>query len=126
MPICNLQSAISNCFGVYASMQTCTLKTAIPPIDLLLKNNCTIVLGTDSLASNWNLNLLDEMKSIQKHFPDISMQQLLQCATVNGAQALQMENVLGSFEKGKQPGVVIIDNLTNGNIIPLSTCTRLV
>ena len=107
----NLKSAIGNqqlfwCLCINANLY---IEDAIPPIDLLLKNNCTIVLGTDSLASNWSLNLLDEMKNIQKHFPDISTQQLLQWATINGARALQLDTTLGSFETGKQPGVLQID-----------------
>ena len=97
----NLKSAIGNqqlfwCLCINANLY---IEDAIPPIDLLLKNNCTIVLGTDSLASNWSLNLLDEMKNIQKHFPDISTQQLLQWATINGTKALQMDDMFGSFEK---------------------------
>jgi aminodeoxyfutalosine deaminase len=31
------------------------IEDALPPVDLLLNNDCQIVLGTDSLASNWSL-----------------------------------------------------------------------
>ena len=86
------------------------IENALPPIDLFQKNNCNIVLGTDSLASNRSLNILDEMKTIQKYFPDISLQDLLKYATINGAKALQMDNESGSFEKGKKPGIVLIEN----------------
>ena len=85
------------------------IENAIPPIDMLMKNDCNIVLGTDSIASNWSLNLLDEIKTIQKNFPDISLETMLQWATLNGAKALQMDNVFGSFEKGKKPGVVCLN-----------------
>ena len=124
----NLKSAIGNqqlfwCLCINANLY---IEDAIPPIDLLLKNNCTIVLGTDSLASNWSLNLLDEMKNIQKHFPDISTQQLLQWATINGTKALQTDDMFGSFEKGKRPGINFINKIENEKISPLSTCTRLV
>jgi aminodeoxyfutalosine deaminase len=85
------------------------IENTLPPIDLLLKNNCNIVLGTDSLASNTQLNMLEEIKIIQKHCPKIELQTLLQWATSNGAAALQMNDKLGSFEKGKQPGVVLIE-----------------
>jgi aminodeoxyfutalosine deaminase len=33
----------------------------------------------------------------------------LKWATSNGAAALQMNDRLGSFEKGKQPGVILIE-----------------
>ncbi len=88
------------------------IENTLPPLDLLLKNSCNIVLGTDSLASNTQLNMLEEIKTIQYNFPKIELQTLLQWATSKGAAALQMSDKLGSFEKGKQPGIVLInDNL---------------
>ncbi len=82
----------------------------LPNIDLLMNNDCNIVLGTDSLASNHQLSILEEMKTIQKHFPQIKMEKMLQWATSNGAKALQMDTLLGSFEKGKKPGVIKVEN----------------
>jgi len=70
------------------------------------QNNCHIILGTDSLASNWSLDILDEMKTIIKNFPLIPLKEILQWATINGARALGMENELGSLEKGKKPGII--------------------
>lgn len=85
------------------------IENTLPPINLLIKNDCNIVLGTDSLASNNSLNLFDEMKTIQKNFPEISLETMLKWATLNGARALQMDNILGSFEKGKKPGVICLN-----------------
>lgn len=85
------------------------IEDALPPIDLLRKNSCEIVLGTDSLASNWSLNIANEIKTIRKNFPSILLEEVLQWATSNGAKALQMENELGSFEKGRKPGVVLVN-----------------
>jgi cytosine/adenosine deaminase-related metal-dependent hydrolase len=85
------------------------IEEAVPPIELFRKNDCTVVVGTDSLASNWSLNILDEIKTIQKYFPQIPLEEMLQWATLNGAKALGMENELGSFEKGKKPGAVLIN-----------------
>jgi len=81
----------------------------VPPIDLLMKNDCKIVLGTDSLASNDELNILSEIATIQKFFPHIPLETMLEWATINGAKALEMDSILGSFEKEKRPGVVLID-----------------
>lgn len=86
------------------------IENAIPPVELLRANDCNIVLGTDSLASNRSLSILDEIKTIQKEFPLIPLEEILRWATFNGAQALQMEETLGSFEKGKLPGVILIRN----------------
>jgi cytosine/adenosine deaminase-related metal-dependent hydrolase len=82
----------------------------LPAIDLFIKHNCEIVLGTDSLASNDQLSILEEIKTLRNHFPGIAANQLLSWATINGAKALQMDNLLGSFEKGKRPGVILCDD----------------
>ena len=97
----------------------------MPPIQLLIENNCNIVLGTDSLASNYSLNLLDEMKTIQKNFPGIPLEKILQWATINGAKALQMENTLGSFEKDKKPGIVLIENIEEAKLKKESSIKRI-
>jgi hypothetical protein len=49
---------------------------------------------------------------------------LLGWATINGAKALQMDKGLGSFEKGKKPGIVLIEGLSKENKIIESTSSR--
>jgi cytosine/adenosine deaminase-related metal-dependent hydrolase len=83
---------------------------------MLRRNGCNIVLGTDSLASNWSLRITDEIKTIRQHFPAIPLEEIFGWATLNGAKALGMDAVLGSFEKGKKPGVVLIDE-NNGSSV---------
>ena len=83
-----------------------------------LFDSSRVVLGTDSLASNHQLSLLAEMRVLREHFPGIRTEQLLGWATINGAKALQLDNILGSFERGKKPGLVICD-------ATLSACRRL-
>ncbi len=85
------------------------IEDALPPIEMLRKNKCNIALGTDSLASNWSLHIGDEIKTIRKTFPLVPLEEILQWATLNGAKALQMESRLGSFEKGKKPGIVFFN-----------------
>ncbi|RYF81051.1 MAG: hypothetical protein EON98_12840, partial [Chitinophagaceae bacterium] len=85
------------------------IEGVMPPVELFRKNGCRIVLGTDSLASNWSLSILDEMKTIRKHFPAIPLEEMLQWATINGANALGFDETLGSFENGKRPGVILLD-----------------
>jgi cytosine/adenosine deaminase-related metal-dependent hydrolase len=81
----------------------------LPDIDLLRQHDEMIVIGTDSLASNHILSIASELSTIRKHFPHIETAELLRWATSNGANALGLDNVLGSFEKGKQPGVIVIN-----------------
>src|SRR5882757_340525 len=78
----------------------------LPDVALLIRTNCSIVIGTDSLASNHQLSILEELKTLQRQFPQIPIPTLLKWATANGAEALQMDGVLGGFAPGKQPGVV--------------------
>ncbi|HRD57955.1 MAG TPA: amidohydrolase family protein [Ferruginibacter sp.] len=84
------------------------IENVLPPIELLIKNNCPIVLGTDSYASNLQLNMMAEINTIQKHFPQIAIETILQWATINGAKALGIDDRFGNFEKGKNPGMVLI------------------
>src|SRR4051812_19459907 len=86
------------------------IENKLPSIDVMRSKTDSIVLGTDSLASNWSLSILDEIITIQKNFPAIELKELLKWATSNGAKALQMNKELGSFEKGKKPGVIQILN----------------
>ncbi|MGZ8557114.1 MAG: amidohydrolase family protein [Chitinophagaceae bacterium] len=81
----------------------------LPNIELFTKHNSTIVLGTDSLASNHQLSIISEMQTIQQNFPLIKTEQLLKWATMNGAKALNKDKLLGSFQKGKKPGVVLCE-----------------
>lgn len=89
------------------------IENKVPPIEMLMKNNCTIVLGTDSYSSNWQLSIAKEMESILSlpQFKTVAgFEQILQFATINGAKALQWDDELGSFEKGKKPGITLINN----------------
>lgn len=86
------------------------IENKTPPIEMLLRNNCPIVLGTDSYSSNWQLSIAKEIRAIKDHFPSLSLETILQWATRNGAKALQWDDELGSFDKGKRPGIVLIDN----------------
>ena len=112
-----IQQQNQNCFFCLCPQANRYIENTLPPVELLKKNNCHIVLGTDSLASNHSLNLLDEMKLLQQNFSTISLEELLQWATINGAKALQMDKYLGSFEKDKRPGINLIRNLRGNKIV---------
>ena len=86
------------------------IENQMPPIDLLIKNQAEIILGTDSYSSNWQLSIAAEIRTIRKELPEIPLQCILQWATINGARALERDDALGSFEPGKKPGIVLLDN----------------
>ncbi|WP_290790524.1 amidohydrolase family protein [Flavihumibacter sp. UBA7668] len=89
----------------------------LPPVDLLQSYNDNIILGTDSLASNYQLSIIEEIKLLSVSFPTIKLGQLLKWATLNGAKALDMDHTLGSFEKGKLPGIVQLQDWKSKRVI---------
>jgi len=86
------------------------IEDKLPDINMLYQNNLKICIGTDSLASNTRLSIIEELKTIQKYFPDIPFIDLIKWSSYNGAEALDTLDYLGSFEKGKSPGVALIEN----------------
>jgi cytosine/adenosine deaminase-related metal-dependent hydrolase len=79
-------------------------------------------LGTDSLASNGGLSILEEMKCIQENFPQISTNELLTWACKNGAEFLSFPK-LGSFSAGFNPGILLIKN-TQGTSLTKESCIK--
>ena len=81
-----------------------------PDYSLFKDERCTV--GTDSLASNWSLSILDELKTITTRDSSIPLTTLIKWATFNGAQFLGFEK-LGSIEKEKTPGLNLITNIVS-------------
>jgi cytosine/adenosine deaminase-related metal-dependent hydrolase len=85
------------------------IENILPPVELLLKHHCKIVLGTDSYSSNWQLSIASEVKTLSKYFPQLPLETLLQWATCNGADVLNESALFGRLEKGKSPGLVLLE-----------------
>ncbi|MCX6322327.1 MAG: amidohydrolase family protein [Bacteroidia bacterium] len=104
------------------------IENEIPPLDLLIEEDCEIVIGTDSLASNNKLSILEELKTLQFNFPAVSIEELVRWATVNGAKALREEGRFGKIKSGKKPGLLLLQNvdLNNMKLLPGSFVTRLI
>jgi len=102
------------------------IENKMPNIENLMQNNANIVIGTDSLASNKNLSIIDELKTIQQHCPKIQLKTLIKWATYNGAKALNQLNYFGNIKIGTSPGLILITN-TNSTIslTPNSSIIRL-
>jgi len=104
------------------------IENTLPPVKLLIEEDCVIIIGTDSLASNDNLSILEELKTLQLNCPDIPIEDLVSWATINGAKALGEQEQFGSIEPGKKPGLLLIENadLLNMRLLPESTVRRLI
>ncbi|MEM9836432.1 MAG: amidohydrolase family protein [Bacteroidota bacterium] len=90
------------------------IENRLPNYQTFMEQNAKVCLGTDSLTSNWQLSILEEMKTIQRYQSFISLETLLQWATLNGAEALGMADELGSIEVGKKPGLNVLQVDSSG------------
>ncbi len=115
----DIQEAIrrnNNIYWILAPRANLYIEDKLPPVHLLRKHSHSIALGTDSLASNHSLSILDEIKTIHAAFPGIRLEELLTWATLNGAKALGYDKSTGSFEPGKTPGINLITNVDSNTL----------
>lgn len=108
-------AALKEPYWVLCPLSNIFIHRQLPPVEMMVENNLKLCIGTDSLSSNTVLSIVEEMKCLQKNFSRITLLQMVEWATLNGARALGMEKRLGSIEKGKQPGIVLIDNIDWNN-----------
>jgi 5-methylthioadenosine/S-adenosylhomocysteine deaminase len=100
---------------------TCTesnlkLASGICPVQKLLDMGINVALGTDSTASNNDLDMLAELRTTSligkfygnnpTHIPAITA---LEMATINGAKAMGLDAKVGSLKIGKAADLIAID-----------------
>ena len=76
------------------------LNVGIADIETMLAVGIAPALGTDSIASNPQLDLWHEMSLVAEEHPQIEADAILRMATVNGAKALGVQNEYGSLASG--------------------------
>lgn len=101
------------------------IENRLPNYQTFLDAGVIMCIGTDSLTSNWQLSIFEEIRTIQKYQSYVPLESLLQWATLNGAKALGFEDTLGSIEVGKSPGLVLLQLNDEGKVDHNSTCRRL-
>lgn len=103
------------------------IENRLPDYRNFLETGAKVTIGTDSLTSNWQLSILEEMKTIALYQSYISFDTILRWATLNGAEALGFEDELGSIAVGKKPGLVLIENVgTEFQLERVSRARRLI
>ena len=100
-------------FWVLCPNSNLYIDNSLPEYIISNHEGLQLCLGTDSLASNTSLSLLEEIKTVLERFPETDLQDVISWATINGAKALGIDSKLGSFEEGKIPGVVWVDNISH-------------
>ena len=96
-------------------------------MELLRSNGMKLTVGTDSLSSNDDLDMVSELFCLQENFPQVPLGELLTWACRNGAEFLGKEDRFGTVEAGKRPGLVLIDHLgPDGRLTTASASYRIV
>ena len=101
------------------------LAAGTAPVPAMLRKGMRVGLGTDGAASNNDLSMWEEMDTAAKLHKlvsgdpkTLSAEQAFAMATIGGANALHMEDTIGSIEEGKLADIVIVD-LDSLNQTPL-------
>lgn len=122
--IAHLDSAVDHYFCLCANANL-YIGNPLPDIALMRQNGLQICLGTDSLASNHQLCLIHEMRTLQAAFPHIALTEMLTWATVGGAKALMLDGELGRLTRGKKPGLAWLKNVGEHGDLAKASAERL-
>ena len=116
--------------GVKVSHNPCSnmkLASGIAPVSKLIENGICVSIGTDGASSNNNLDLIEELKTaslLQKVStldPKVlDSEESIRMATIKGAEALGLDDEIGSIEVGKKADIILIDTAA-ANMTPDSS-----
>ena len=82
------------------------------PFREFLARGVNVCVGTDSPASNPDLDVLAELRELHRRYPDVPGETLLKMGTLNGAKALGFDDVCGTLEAGKSADFVVLEGAT--------------
>lgn len=121
------KKVMNNVYWAICPLSNIFIHNALPPIALMRENGLSIMLGTDSLSSNDDLDMVKEMICLHENFPEVPMSEMLQWACLTGAEFLSKDDVLGTLTPGKKPGLVYIANVDGeGNLTAQSRSERVI
>jgi cytosine/adenosine deaminase-related metal-dependent hydrolase len=105
------KKVMNNVYWAICPLSNMFIHNALPPVELMRRNALNITVGTDSLSSNDDLDMVKELYCIHENFKDVPMNEILTWACLNGARFLSKEEELGSLATGKCPGIVLVENI---------------
>lgn len=121
------RKVMNNVWWAICPLSNIFIHNALPPVPLMRANGLDIVIGTDSLSSNDDLDMVKEMLCIHENFPEVPMSEILSWACINGARFLSKDDILGSISSGKRPGIVRISNIgADGHLTADSVSERII
>ena len=118
------RKVMKNVYWAVCPLSNIFIHNALPPIPLMRENRLDITIGTDSLSSNDNLDMIGEIECLHRNFPEVPMNEIFKWASLNGARFLSKENELGSFGPGKRPGIVLVTDVDAEGCVTASSKTR--
>ena len=118
------KKVMKNVYWVVCPLSNIFIHNALPPIPLMRSNDLAITVGTDSLSSNDDLSMIRELECLHKNFPEVPMNEIFKWASLNGARFLSKEQELGSFARGKKPGIVLITDIDSDGGVTASSLTK--
>lgn len=120
-----VKAVMNHPFVAICPLSNLFIHNALPPIDLMRRNGLKVCVGTDSLSSNDDLRIVDELFCLQRNFPEVPLGELFTWASRNGAEFLSKPE-FGTLEAGKKPGLVLVDHLdAEGRLTASSKSHRL-
>lgn len=99
--------ARSACRVVYCPRSAHYFHVRKHPWQALRRRGVPVALGTDSLASNSSLSILDEMRFLAGRHPEVAPEELLAMGTVAGARALGLDGEVGALRPGYGADLVV-------------------
>ena len=103
------------------------LASGIAPVSKLIEKDICVSIGTDGASSNNNLDLIEELKTaslLQKVStldPNVlNSYETIAMGTIKGAEALGLDDEIGSIEVGKKADIILIDT-NSANMVPDSS-----
>ncbi len=105
-----------NLYWCFCPKANIYIENKLPDFNLFYGEDVRCTIGTDSLASNDGLSILEELKIITKTSPEIPLEILLNWACKNGAEFLGIGKQYGTLEPGKKPGILLLDGCDFQNL----------
>ena len=105
------KAVMKNVYWALCPLSNIFIHNALPPVQLMRDNGLDIMVGTDSLSSNEDLDMVKELVCLHENFPQVPMGELLTWACLNGASFLSKDKELGSLTVGKRPGIVFVSDV---------------
>ena len=121
-----VKSVMRHPFVALCPQSNIFIHNSLPPVPLMRRSGLKITVGTDSLSSNDDLDIVRELYCLQSAFPEVGLGELLTWACLNGAEFLAKENEYGRIAVGMKPGLVAVENLDGDRLTSESRSRRII